>query len=631
MLLSVSAVHKGYGVEQIFTGVSFMLRAREKVALVGRNGAGKTTLLKVITGQEEPDSGSVHLARGAKIGYLKQEAPVGSGRTVLEEAQSALEGTLELKRRLEALEAKLDGSPTDEDLEEYALLHEHFLENEGYSAERDVRTVLKRMGFEEEEFDKATADLSGGEKTRLAIARLLLEEPDLLILDEPTNHLDLTATEWLEGWIRSYHGAVLLVSHDRVFLQNTAERVLEMRDGKVKSYEGTFEQFLRLRAEEQERQIEVAKQQKREMDKLDEYVRRFMGSERTAQARGRLKMLERMRETAGSAPKSERGMAAALKPVKRAGDLVFDVKDLGVRYDGHPFLFRHLDWTIRWGDRWGVIGENGAGKSTLVKALLGRVPAQEGSVRQGSNVEVGYFSQDTAELPKDKSPLDVMVYEVGLLPAEARTLLGRFLFSGDDVFRPVSTLSGGEKNKLSLACLAALNPNVLVLDEPTNHLDMDSRDALADVLRDFRGTLVVVSHDRWLLQQVSQQTLDIRRDRVVQYPGSYESYRRRQAHPAQAGKPSNSKQEAAAPGLSPREVSKEIGRLAKLVEDLEKQVSAAEREIAAIEQTLSELPPNADILALTTDHSRAKDQLEGLIASWEEASIRLEELRALQG
>lgn len=250
MLLSVSNITKTYGVDIILTGASFRLEAHEKVALVGRNGAGKSTLLKIITQQIEPDTGNVQLLRGAKVGYLRQEVPVDEGRTVIEEAEEAVKQHLEVRARLEVLEQRLEHEPSEEDLEEYALLHEHFAEAEGYSAEQDLRTVLLKMGFTEDEFSKPTAKLSGGEKTRLAIARLLLEEPDLLILDEPTNHLDLQATEWLEGWIRGYHGAVLLVSHDRTFLDNTAERVLELTDGQIRAYPGPFEKYRKLKQEE---------------------------------------------------------------------------------------------------------------------------------------------------------------------------------------------------------------------------------------------------------------------------------------------------------------------------------------------------------------------------------------------
>ncbi|HWD39733.1 MAG TPA: ABC-F family ATP-binding cassette domain-containing protein, partial [Fimbriimonas sp.] len=520
MLLNVSNVAKAYAGDVILAGVTFRLEQREKVALVGRNGAGKTTLLRILTGQIEPDSGVVVLTKGAKVGYLRQEAPVSTGRTVIEEAQEAVQAQLKLRDRLDDLEKRLENNPTQDELDEFALLHEHFMEAEGYSAGRDLRVVLQRMGFTEDEFDKPTDKLSGGEKTRLAIARLLLEEPDLLILDEPTNHLDLQATEWLEGWLRQYHGAVLLVSHDRTFLENSAERVLEMRNGTVKSYPGPFEKFLALKAAEEERQAEVAKRQEQEIAKMDEYVRRFMNSQRTAQARGRLKLMNRLIENKVEAPKFDKGMKGGFAEAKRSGDLVVSAEKLSIGF-ADTALLPAFDWSVGFGERWGIVGENGAGKSTLAKVVIGLLDPLAGKAKLGANVVLGYFSQENADLDPSLSPLDMMVYELDLKPAEARNLLARFLIMGDDVYRPIHTLSGGEKNKLSLARLTHLNPNLLILDEPTNHLDMDSREALAGVIREFSGTLILISHDRWLLSQVTDHTLDVRKAGVVNYPGSY--------------------------------------------------------------------------------------------------------------
>jgi len=644
VLLSVSNVAKSFGVDQILSGVTFRLDGREKVALVGRNGTGKTTLLKILTGQYEPDQGSVQLAKGAKIGYLRQEALVATDRTVLEEAEEAVKQQLILQARLKDLEERLEQStPTDEDLEEYALLHEHFLEAEGYSAERDLRVVLQKMGFTEEEFNKPTSKLSGGETTRLAIARLLLEEPDLLILDEPTNHLDLQATEWLEGWLKGYHGAVLLVSHDRAFLDNTAERVLELRDGTVKAYPGPFPKYLQLKAEEEERQAEVARRQELEIAKMDEYVRRFMNSQRTAQARGRLKLMNRLIETKVDAPKNEKGMRGGFGDVRRSGDIVLETERLCVGFTEESgdktVLFSDLNWTVRFGDRWGVIGENGAGKSTLLKVLLGDLDPLSGRTKVGSNVDVGYFTQDASDLDPDMSPLDVMVWDLDMKPPEARNLLGRFLIGGDDVFRPVKTLSGGEKNKLSLAKLTQLNPNLLVLDEPTNHLDMASREALAEVLRDFKGTLVLISHDRWLLSQVTDQTLDVRKAGPIIFPGSYLEYRNRNLKPgapAAKKKVNNSVrqpdvQEPVQPTLTPRELSKEIQRVTKLVADIENQISQNETELKEVEDLLANLSPTADVFALTKDHQRLQEELEGRLAAWQEQSELLETLTAQRG
>lgn len=635
MLLNVSHVSKQFGIDIVLEKVSFQIKAGEKVALVGRNGCGKSTLLKLITGSYAPDSGSILIAQGASIGYLRQENPVKESRSVLQEAESAVGHRLEIKQRLEELETILETNPTEDDLEEYALLHEHFAEAQGYSLDRDLSSVLKQMGFDESDFDRLTESLSGGEKTRLAIARLILEEPELLILDEPTNHLDLKATEWLERWIREYRGAVLLVSHDRTFLENTAQRVIEIRQHTAYSYPGNFVQFLELRQAEDERQAEVASRQAQEIAKLDEYVRRFMNSQRTAQARGRLKQMNKLKEGQVEVPKNERGMAAGFKETKRSGDIVIECNNLAVGFPDET-LYKDFDWIVRFGERWGVIGENGAGKSTLIKTIFGDIDPISGAAKIGSNVEVGYFSQDTAELNPDWSPLKYIAYECDLEAPAARDLLGRFLISGDDVFRSIKTLSGGEKNKLVLARLTHESPNLLVLDEPTNHLDMASREALAKVLSDYKGTLVLISHDRWLLGQVSNHTLDVRRAGPKTYSGSYEEYRTKMAADAQATTTRNrtvssKPQISTAPSLSPREISKEIERITKLVADLENEVSKDEMMLAEIEHQLSVLGPEVDVHALTNEHGRRKELLEGRLSAWETQASRLEELRAMQG
>jgi len=645
VILNVSNAAKSYGVDQILTSVTFRIDAGEKVAMVGRNGTGKTTLLKIITGQEHVDAGTVQVAKGAKIGYLRQEAPVSLGRSVIEEAESAVERQLEMRERLAELEARLEDSPTQDEIDEYTLIHEHFLDAEGYSAEHDVRTVLLKMGFTEDEFDKPTAKLSGGEKTRLAIARILLEEPDLMILDEPTNHLDLQATEWLEGWLREYHGAVLLVSHDRTFLDNTAERVLELRDGSVKAYPGPFPKYLELRAADEARQSEVAKRQEMEIAKMDEFVRRFMNSQRTAQARGRQKIMNRLIESKVEAPKNDKGMKAGFGDPKRSGDIVIACEKLTVGFKASEtetgeevVLFSNLEWTARYGERWGVIGENGSGKSTLSRVILGQAEPLSGKARIGANVLTGSFTQDGTDLDPEMSPLDVMVWDLDMKPPEARNLLGRFLISGDDAYRPVKTLSGGEKNKLSLAKLTHLNPNLLILDEPTNHLDMASREALHDILRDYKGTLILISHDRHLLGQVTNHTLDIRKSGPVQFEGSYTEYRNRARKAAAEARKAAAaekvvvvKPKVEEPTMSPRELSKEIQRVEKLVTQLEGEISERETGLAAVEAKLAVVDPTADVYAMTLEYQARKEELSGTMSAWEEQSSLLEKLVAMRG
>jgi ATP-binding cassette, subfamily F, member 3 len=627
VILSVANVRKLFGVDIILDGVTFRIENREKAALVGRNGTGKTTLLKIITGQLEPDGGSSNLQRGAKVSYLRQENPVTSGRTVLQEVQSGLEHLLEIKTRLDELTEILENNPTQDDLDEFALLHEHFNDHEGYSAERDVNTILTRMGFEEDDYSKIVDSLSGGEKTRLALARLLLEEPDLLILDEPTNHLDLQATEWLESWIRNYHGAILLVSHDRTFLENTANKFLELRAGTITTYEGDYNKYIQLREEDAARQADIAGKQAAQIAKMDEYVRRFMNSQRTAQARGRLKQMTKLQEQQVHAPTKDASMKTGFGKTNRSGDIVIRTEKLSVGFPDET-LFTGLDWEVRYGDRWGIIGENGAGKSTLIKTILGRLKAVDGLTKIGSRVELGYFSQDVADLDPTDTPLDHMVFEMGMDAGPARNLLGRFLFSGDDVFRPISSLSGGEKNKLVLASLTQLNPNLLVLDEPTNHLDMDSRAALAEVLGEYTGTLILISHDRWLLRNVTNRTLDVRRAGPNIYQFGYSEYRRNLDRPTKNAIPAKAdiSTEPAAPTLSPREISKEIARMRGVVQESENLVSKYESKISQIESTLSDPPEGIDVTKLSHEYQDAQKSLTQAMTKWEEDCIFLESL-----
>ncbi len=635
MILGLSGVSKQFGIDIVLENISFRIESREKVALVGRNGAGKTTLLKIITGQYEPDSGSINLPRGVKVGYLRQESPITSGITVLQEAEKGVARQLELKSRLAELESIIAEHPTDEDLDEYSRILEHFSDSDAFSAERDVEQILNHMGFFNSDFEKITDSLSGGEKTRLALAKILLEEPDLLILDEPTNHLDLQATEWLEEWIKSYHGAVLIVSHDRVFLQNTVRRVLEIRQHKIKDFPGNYEQYRRLRAEEDARLVDMAAKQAAEAAKLDEFVRRFMNSQRTAQARGRQKMLHRLLENRIEIPSSERSMAGQFNNIKRSGEMVLECENLSVGFVDET-LYSGLNWTVRWQERWGIIGENGAGKSTLIRTALGKIPAVEGSSRIGRSVDLAYFSQDTAVLDLEDTPISFIMDETDLEAGPARDLLGKFLFHGDDVFRQIKTLSGGEKNKLVLASLIHASPNLLILDEPTNHLDIDSREALSQMLSEYPGTLILISHDRWLLSQVANNILDVRRSGPLQFIGGYEEYRDRQKNinSSDTNSPSTksiSIQEKAPEPVNQYELSKEIGRIVKAISEAEKEVETQENVLKEIESNLSNPNPSQDVIKLTHDYQATQAQLENSISNWEQLIIKQEQLESLRG
>jgi ATP-binding cassette subfamily F protein 3 len=429
----------------------------------------------------------------------------------------------------------------------------------------------------------------------------------------------------------------MCVSHDRTFLQAICERVIEIRDGVANSYPGTFEKYLVLRREEDERLEMMAEKQEQEMAKLDEFVRRFMNSQRTAQARGRLKMLERMEAQKITTRKDGRSMHASLKVQKRAGDIVLKCDKLSMAF-GAQKLFQDLNWTVNWGDRWGVIGANGAGKSTLMKVALGELEAVSGQGRLGSNVDLGWFRQDATFLDLDLTPLETMNIELGMEHGPARNYLGRFLVTGDDVFRPIRTMSGGERTKIALAVILAMNPNVLILDEPTNHLDIESREALAILLKEFDGTLIMISHDRWMLEQITEKTMDLQPGAVHQFPGAYSEYRewkRNGMGMAEDAKPktkvANIFVEPIKPTLTPREMSKEIGRLEKLLVATEAKIEKLETDLATLEGRMSDPQPTDDIREMSYKYVEIKDDIDRAMGVWAETGELLEELKTARG
>ncbi|MFM9874297.1 MAG: ABC-F family ATP-binding cassette domain-containing protein, partial [Fimbriimonadaceae bacterium] len=406
-----------------------------------------------------------------------------------------------------------------------------------------------------------------------------------------------------------------------------ANKFLELRAGTITTYEGDYNKYIQLREEDAARQADIAGKQAAQIAKMDEYVRRFMNSQRTAQARGRLKQMTKLQEQQVHAPTKDASMKTGFGKTNRSGDIVIRTEKLSVGFPDET-LFTGLDWEVRYGDRWGIIGENGAGKSTLIKTILGRLKAVDGLTKIGSRVELGYFSQDVADLDPNDSPLDHMVFEMGMDAGPARNLLGRFLFSGDDVFRPISSLSGGEKNKLVLASLTQLNPNLLVLDEPTNHLDMDSRAALAEVLGEYSGTLILISHDRWLLRNVTNRTLDVRRAGPKAYQFGYSEYRRNLDSPTKNVVPAKAviSPETVAPTLTPREISKEIARMRGVVEESENLVAKYESQISTIEATLADPPEGTNVTKLSHDYQSAQKNLTQSMSKWEEDCIFLESL-----
>ncbi len=538
-LLVVNNLERHFGVDMILSGVNFKLEWRQKVGLIGRNGTGKTTLLRLLTGQQEPDKGTINFSKGIRAGYLKQEEAVNPENTVLREAELAFAHVLAMESRLREVEHEMAAASGTPDLEkvmdEYSILHDRFDAMGGYDNLRDIPGVLKRLGFGPNDLTKSCGKLSGGEKTRLAIARLLLSGPDILLLDEPTNHLDIEATEWLEGFLSNFGGAMVLVSHDRYFLDRVVNSIAEIENTRLTTYPGNFSAFWQQKEANQARQSEMYEREQREITQLTAFFEKWKNTpSKKNQAVMRMRWAERIRQhglsgklTGTAAEKvGPKGKVVKLgiKPTQLSGNEVVILDGLGKRF-GDRVLFENVTGLIRRGERVGIIGPNGAGKSTLIKVLLGRETPTSGSARLGASVTVGYFAQDTSDLDLDATVLENMMAVGEMEPVVARTHLGRFLLTGDDVFREVRLLSGGEKNKLVLAQLTYLKPNLLILDEPTNHLDIDSREALGQMLRDYDGTLLLVSHDRYLLDQVTTHTLEVADGRATLFDGPYSKFR----------------------------------------------------------------------------------------------------------
>lgn len=541
-LLSAAGLACSFAADEIFVDVNVEIARGARIALVGPNGAGKTTLLRVLYGQEAAEAGRVRVAGGTRIGYLPQRPELAGAHSLETEARRGFRELEGQAARLAALEAAMeDPQRRKAALAQYGPLQEAFERAGGYTRESRLRMVLRGVGFAERDFARPLTQLSGGEKTRANLARLLLQAPDLLLLDEPTNHLDIEAIAWLENWLRSCAGAVLLVSHDRWFMDEFAQQIWELEAGRLSVYRGNYSHYARQREERRQRLwLEYEAQQER-IAKDEAFIRKHMGSRLTAQARGRQKRLATLEKRGlrrERPPGERRRMGLNMGETQRSGDEVLITRDLVLGYpdDGLPLL-RVPDITLRRGAVAALVGPNGVGKSAFLKTITGQLAPLAGSVRLGAAVQPGYFAQAHENLREERSILDEILERRPLKVSEARDLLGRYLFSGDDVFRPVHTLSGGERGRLALALLALAGANLLLLDEPSNHLDIDSQDVLQQVLEQFGGTVLLVSHDRWLIDALATQLWIASAGEITLHDGSWREYRRTQE--ASASVPEN--------------------------------------------------------------------------------------------
>jgi len=594
-VLTASDLGKAYGALDVFANVTLRIEHGDRIGLVGPNGQGKTTLLKLLAGIEQPSAGMISRARGLRVGYLPQDPPPAGGRTLYADLLSIfadLQAQAAVLRSLEQqMEEAHDEAEMEQLLERYGVLQARFELAGGYRYEVRIRQVLSGLGFDARDYDQPLAQLSGGQRTRALLARLLLEEPDLLLLDEPTNHLDLQAREWLEETLLQWKGALVVVAHDRYFLDRVVTRIWELARGRLEAYRGNYSHFVAQRAQRREAQRRLWQRQQEHISETEEFIRRNMAGQRTREAQGRLRRLERFKaEEMIDRPQEQRQIRLDITTRIRSGDLVLATKGLVVGYTPEAPLFSCPDLEIRRGQTVALIGPNGAGKTTFVKTILGEVPPLAGRIRLGASVEIGYLAQMQAGLDPGQTVLDaILAVAPRLSIEEARTFLGRFLFSGDDVFQTIATLSGGQRSRVALARLALRGANLLILDEPTNHLDVDSQEILQDVLRQFPGTILLVTHDRYLVEALATHVWDLRDGELRVYEGGYTAYLAQRAAGQAASSEAASAEEAPSAAQEARERQREERRLRQAQRRQAERVAAVEAEIHALEQGLARL------------------------------------------
>ena len=601
---------------KVLSGATLSVEAGEKIGLVGRNGAGKTTLLDILAGHSEPDSGSVEHPGGAKVGMTAQKLYLGErgALSLEEEIISAFEPLMAREKELEELGTRLSEDASNALMERYGRLQSEFERDGGYEYRARAASTISSLGFAPEDWKRPVGSFSGGEQSRIALARLLMEEPDLILLDEPTNHLDLQAIEWLESFVKGARSAVLVVSHDRYFLDAVAGSILELEDGILARYPGNYSKYV---AEKRARTEQLARKAKANAERraqLERFVEKNRAkASKASQAKSKQKLLDRMEKIEDPRNASKNVRVYLGGETTRAGRVVLEMED--VRYahdDAEEPLLEGLDLVIERGERVALLGPNGAGKSTIMRLATGELSPQRGTVRPGSNVRLAYQDQQLARLDDSKTVLREAMDTTGFDAPEARDLLGAFLFSGEDVFKKVRSLSGGERNRLSLAEIVVSGANLLLLDEPTNNLDIPAREALEDALLEYRGTMFFISHDRYFLRKLATRVVDLEGRKIRNYLGGYDYYRshRRLDEGSKGGKG----RRRVRPGQS-----KEQGVIATRLVAVEGEIDATERRVARLEKELATSELYSDgkrSREIVTEHRQLKSALEGLYADW---------------
>jgi ATP-binding cassette subfamily F protein 3 len=629
-LLSASRVGKSFGADDIFADVSVEIPHGAKIALVGPNGAGKTTLLRLLIRADEPTTGTIQHAKGLTIGYLPQRPELVTDRTLWGEMLTAFTALRRTEAELSELAHQMSGPDANEIIDKYGRLQEAFELAGGYDYETRIRQVLQGLGFDADDYDRPLSVLSGGQTTRALLARLLLENPDLLVLDEPTNHMDMEAVEWLESFLNTWKRAVLLVSHDRYFMDHVVSVIWELDWGRVEVYSGNYSQYVRQREERQAAHWTEYEAQQEMIAKEEEYIRRNVTGQNTRQAKGRLRRLERLkRDELITRPREARTLHLNLQTNIRSGDKVLMTKDLVIGYqDDSVPLFSVPDLTLYRGEVAAVIGPNGVGKTTFLKTLLNQLPPLSGWSKLGASVKVGYFAQAHEALHEENSILDELLAVRNMPISQARSYLATFLFTGDDVYRPISTLSGGERGRVALAKLSLDGANFLLLDEPTNHLDIPAQEVLQAVLSEFTGTILLVSHDRYLIDALATQIWAIKPGQLSVFEGSYQEYvaareaakvaaKEPKAVPVRQNRPDKASKAVPTPGrrgMSAREREKRTALIETEIHKLEMQLVQLSGDLGAA----SEAGQVDRVRELGAAYAAAQAELDAKMLEWEE-------------
>ena len=634
IILQANKIERSFAGEVLFDNISLQVDERDRIALVGKNGAGKSTLLKILVGEEEPTSGEINKKRDLSLSYLAQDSRFESSNTIYDEMLHVFDDLRKTEKTLRQMELEM-GEKTGADLEklmqDYDRLSEEFRQAGGFTYEADIRAILNGFKFDESMWQMKIEELSGGQNTRLALAKMLLEKPNLLVLDEPTNHLDIETIAWLENYLVNYSGALLIVSHDRYFLDKVATITLDLTKHSLDRYVGNYSSFVEQKEQKLLTEAKNYEKQQKEIAALEDFVNRnLVRASTTKRAQSRRKQLEKMERL----DKPEAGTKSAhmtFHSDKASGNVVLTVEEAAVGYDDQV-LSEPINLDIRKMNAVAIVGPNGIGKSTLIKSIVGQIPFIKGEARFGANVEVGYYDQTQSKLTPHNSVLDELWNDFKLTPeVEIRNRLGAFLFSGDDVKKTVGMLSGGERARLLLAKLSMENNNFLILDEPTNHLDIDSKEVLENALIDFDGTLLFVSHDRYFINRVATQVLELSEEGSTLYLGDYDYYLEKKAEledlaAAQAeAEPASSTEEVTSNDYHlQKQNQKELRKITRRIEQLEAEMEELDQNIQAITETMHNTNNAEDLVQLQSELDQLTVQQEAVMEEWAELSEQVE-------